>query len=608
VSSAADEPSPLRAAVGALRDAIDATELPLDLPETAEGQAERTALLRQLDDYVLPRLDSLDAPLLAVVGGSTGAGKSTLVNSVVGEEVSRSGVLRPTTTIPALIHHPDDSRWFTTSRVLPRLSRVTGRPGDHDQPGTVRLVESTALPAGLALLDAPDIDSVVKANRSLSGQLLQAADMWLFVTTAARYADAVPWDLLRSASERGTAVAIVLDRVAPENLDEIRPHLVEMLRGQGMGTSPVFTIPETDLTPQGLLPPDALGRLGQWLQALASDQRARNIIIAQTLSGALSSLSPRVDLIVEGACGPNKATRGLSLVPGFALVVEAAPPQHEATRALSLVVDSAYDTARDTVEAGMTDGSLLRGEVLARWQEFIGTGEFFRQVETTISRWRDKVSAAIRGNPMPAESVDEALQSGVADLIRSQADAAATSIARTWRGMPAGESVLARAPGLAASDATVAPRIERLVREWQGDILDLVRKEGKDRRTNARIAAVGINGIALFLMLVSFAHTAGLTGAEVGIAGGASLLAQRVLEAIFGDQAVREMAKKARLLLVERVDALYDDERTRYHAGLGPFLVGSGAARRLEAAAADVEVAERRDREIAQRDSEETGR
>jgi GTPase SAR1 family protein len=585
VSSAADEPSPLRAAVGALRDAIDATELPLDLPETAEGQAERTALLRQLDDYVLPRLDSLDAPLLAVVGGSTGAGKSTLVNSVVGEEVSRSGVLRPTTTIPALIHHPDDSRWFTTSRVLPRLSRVTGRPGDHDQPGTVRLVESTALPAGLALLDAPDIDSVVKANRSLSGQLLQAADMWLFVTTAARYADAVPWDLLRSASERGTAVAIVLDRVAPENLDEIRPHLVEMLRGQGMGTSPVFTIPETELSPQGLLPPDALGRLGQWLQALASDQRARNIIIAQTLSGALSSLSPRVELIVE-----------------------AARRQHEATRALSLVVDSAYDTARDTVEAGMTDGSLLRGEVLARWQEFIGTGEFFRQVETTISRWRDKVSAAIRGNPMPAESVDEALQSGVADLIRSQADAAATSIARTWRGMPAGESVLARAPGLAASDATVAPRIERLVREWQGDILDMVRKEGKDRRTNARIAAVGINGIALFLMLVSFAHTAGLTGAEVGIAGGASLLAQRVLEAIFGDQAVREMAKKARLLLVERVDALYDDERTRYHAGLGPFLVGSGAARRLEAAAADVEVAERRDREIAQRDSEETGR
>ena len=571
MSSDLDESAPLRGAVGALRDAIDATELPLDLPETADGQAEREALLRQLDDYVLPRLDSLDAPLLAVVGGSTGAGKSTLVNSIVGSQVSRSGVLRPTTTIPTLIHHPDDARWFTSSRVLPRLSRVTGRPGDEDQPGTVRLVESTALPAGLALLDAPDIDSVVKANRSLAGQLLQAADMWLFVTTAARYADAVPWDLLRSASDRGTAVAMVLDRVAPENMEEIRPHLVEMLRDQGMGTSPVFTVPETELTAEGLLPAAALGRLGQWLQALASDQRARNIIIAQTLHGALDSLTPRVGLVVD-----------------------AARIQHEATRALALVVDSSYDSARDSVEAGMTDGSLLRGEVLARWQEFIGTGEFFRQVESTISRWRDKVSAAIRGNPMPAESVDEALQSGVADLIRSQSDGAAAAIARTWRGMPGGESVLARAPGLSHSDDTVRPRIERLVREWQGDILDMVRKEGKDRRTNARIAAVGINGIALFLMLVSFAHTGGLIGAEVGIAGGASLLAQRVLEAIFGDQAVRDMAKKARLQLLQRVDSLFDDERARYHAGLGPFLVGSGAARRLEMAAADLETAGRR--------------
>ncbi|HHU09882.1 MAG TPA: ABC transporter [Intrasporangiaceae bacterium] len=575
MSSAVEESLALRGAVGALRDTLDATELPLDLPETAAGRAERAALLRQLDDYVLPRLDSLDAPLLAVVGGSTGAGKSTLVNSIIGGEVSRSGVLRPTTTIPVLIHHPDDARWFTTARVLPTLSRVTGRPGDEDQPGTVRLVQASALPSGLALLDAPDIDSVVSANRSLAGQLLQAADMWLFVTTAARYADEVPWELLRSASERGTAVAIVLDRIAPEDIDEVRPHLVEMLREQGLGTAPVFTVPESDLTDDGLLPPAALGRLGQWLEALASDQRARDIIIAQTLRGALESLAPRV-----------------------ATVVEAAHVQHEAGRALARVVDRAYDDARDAVEEGMTDGSLLRGEVLARWQEFIGTGEFFRQVETTISRWRDKITAAIKGNPMPAERVDEALQSGVADLIRAQADGAAAQIARTWRGMPGGDSVLAAAPSLAASDGTVPPRVERLVREWQGEILDLVRTEGKDRRTNARIAAYGINGIALFLMLVAFAQTGGLLGAEIGIAGGASLLAQRVLEAIFGDQAVREMAKKARRILLERVDALYDDERSRYHAGLGPVLVGSGVARRLEKAAHDVELAQRVEQEV----------
>lgn len=562
MDAAGDDGLVLRRVVYALREAIEGSELPLDLEETAQGRVERHALLRHLDDYVLPRLDSLDAPLLAVVGGSTGSGKSTLVNSIIGAEVSASGVLRPTTTIPVLIHHPEDASWFATLRILPHLSRVTGRPDDRDQPGTVRLVESAALEPGLALLDAPDIDSVVAANRSLAGQLLQAADMWLFVTTAARYADAVPWVLLREASDRGTAVAIVLDRVPPEDIPEVRGHLVEMLREQGMGTSPVFTIPETTLTSDGLLPVDALGRLAQWLEALASDQRARTIIVSHTLKGALSSLPARTETV--------------------AVAVRA---QHEAARELVAVVDRAYDSARDDVADGITDGSLLRGEVLARWQEYVGTGEFFRQMESKVSRLRDRLTATLKGAPMPADEVDQALQSGVADLIRARADSAVAEIARTWRGMPGGTSALTSAPALATSDGTLPPRVERLVRDWQGDLLEMIRAEGSDRRTNARVAAFGLNGIALFLMLVAFASTGGLVGAEIGIATGTSVLAQRVLEAIFGDQAVREMSKKARMQLMERVEALLDEERARYRDGLGPMLVGSETAESLQLAA-----------------------
>ena len=61
------------------------------------------------------------------------------------------------------------------------------------------------IPPGLAILDAPDIDSVVAENRQLAAQLLAAADLWLFVTSAARYADAVPWDFLsgRRRAQRG---------------------------------------------------------------------------------------------------------------------------------------------------------------------------------------------------------------------------------------------------------------------------------------------------------------------------------------------------------------------------------------------------------------------
>ena len=107
----------------------------------------------------------------------------------------------------------------------------------------MRLVASTALPPGLALLDAPDIDSVVESNRELARQLLAAADLWLFVTTAARYADAVPWDLLYDAAQRGTSLAMVLDRVPPQAIEEIRADLASMLRDHDLGNAPMFVDP-----------------------------------------------------------------------------------------------------------------------------------------------------------------------------------------------------------------------------------------------------------------------------------------------------------------------------------------------------------------------------
>ncbi|MFX8801525.1 hypothetical protein ABTM62_19545, partial [Acinetobacter baumannii] len=63
---------------------------------------------------------------------------------------------------------------------------------------------------GIALLDAPDIDSISEANRKLAGQLLAAADLWLFTTTANRYADAAAWDLLIEAGRRQITVAVIL--------------------------------------------------------------------------------------------------------------------------------------------------------------------------------------------------------------------------------------------------------------------------------------------------------------------------------------------------------------------------------------------------------------
>jgi predicted GTPase len=196
-----------------LRDSLVELSLSIELPGAHEASAQAASAVQQLDDYVLPRLRDVDAPVLAVVGGSTGAGKSTLVNSLVGFEVSRPGVLRPTTRGPVLVHHPEARRWFGDDRILPGLARVEG--GTSESTEHLSLVGVDTVPVSLALLDAPDIDSVVDANRAVAAQLLDAADLWVFVTTAARYGDAVPWDFLRRAVARGVGIGVVLNRVPP---------------------------------------------------------------------------------------------------------------------------------------------------------------------------------------------------------------------------------------------------------------------------------------------------------------------------------------------------------------------------------------------------------
>ena len=92
----------------------------------------------------------------------------------------------------------------------------------------------------------------------------------------------------------------------------------------------------------------------------------------------------------------------------------------------------------------------------------------------------------------------------------------------------------------------------------------MVRAEGADRRSSARVLAYGVNGAALALMVVVFSATGGITGAEVGIAGGAAVLAQKLLEAVFSDDAVRRMAATARERLEVRVEEFFDEAATGF--------------------------------------------
>jgi energy-coupling factor transporter ATP-binding protein EcfA2 len=544
-----------------LGEELERLEMALEVPDAPEGRRLRGELTGQIGDYLLPRLRQMDAPLLLVVGGSTGAGKSTLVNSLVGVEVSPAGVLRPTTRAPVLVCHPADVRWFEDERVLPGLGRTIGGPADR---GGIEVAPSESLTPGLALLDSPDVDSVVEANRDLARQLLAAADAWLFVTTAARYADAVPWELLHAARDRGTSLCLVLNRV-PADAHEVAGHLHEMLADRGVQDTELLVVEETTLA-QGLLPAGPLAPVREWLDGLAADAEEREGLVRRTLVGALDSIPRRVQAIER-------------------VVLE---QEHEADE-LRGDVSAAYDAALTQVDEAMKGGSLLRGEVLARWQDVVGTGEMMRAMEARIGWLRDRVKSFVTGAPTADAELKAAVESSIDGLVHAAADRAAERAHEGWRHRPAGRALLRPGDGLDAVSPDLIERTREQVRDWQGFVFELVRSEASEKRTTARLASLGVNGAGLTVMLAVFIQTGGLTGAEVAIAGGTSALSQKVLEAIFGDQAVRALAAKAREELLDQVERLLDTEAARYERLLDSVAPALGAAAGLGRAAGELE-------------------
>jgi hypothetical protein len=552
----------------ALRTQVDALRLPLAARDAQQAARVAERASGQIADYILPRLRSLDAPLLTVVGGSTGSGKSTVVNSLVGRVVSRPGVLRPTTRHPVLVHNPADEPWFVDDRVLPRLPRITGadpatQPAGADDVFGLRLVADPQQPGGLALLDAPDIDSVSGANRELAAMLMAAADLWLFLTTAARYADAVPWAALRAAVARDAAIALVLNRVPPSAVAEVTAHLRGLLAEEGLAGAPLFVLAEEPLH-DGLIPAASMEPIRRWLGDLAGDATARAAVARRTLDGAIDNLA-------------------VELLP----VADAADRQVLAAARLRELAAAPFDAAVARVDELTADGSLLRGEVLARWQEFVGASEMFRSLETGMARFRDRVSRAVRGAPVEPQQVVEAVESGLARVLTEELAAAFERADAAWRDDPIGRELLG-GEDMSRPPADGRARAEELVRLWQGDVLDMVRSEGAGKRSSARALAYGVNGAALALMVLVFSTTGGLTGAEVGIAGGSAVLAQKLLEAVFSEDAVRRMSVTARAQLSERVRRYLDGYRATFTARVDSLGVDPEAGPALRRAVAQV--------------------
>jgi hypothetical protein len=193
--------------------------------------------------------------------------------------------------------------------------------------------------------------------------------------------------------------------------------------------------------------------------------------------------------------------------------------------------------------------------------------------------------SAVTGRPAPAEDFQGALENSVEQLLHAEAGRAAERTVTTWRSLPGGAALL---DGFVRELEQVSPDFPEAasaqVRDWQGAVLDLVRSEGSDKRSKARLLSWGVNGAGAAVMVGVFAQTGGLTGGEIAVAGGTTAVGQRVLEAVFGDAAVRSLADRARVDLQARVDVLLRYEQGRFEELLDAAAPPASAADDLRGA------------------------
>ncbi len=150
-----------------------------------------------------------------------------------------------------------------------------------------------------------------------------------------------------------------------------------MLEANGLGENDRFVINETVIT-DGRLPAEVSAPVRDWLKDTAARADRRVAVLTQTMSGALDTFRSRV--------------------PALAAEVEA---QLVIRSDLRSAVEGAYAAGLAEADEALADGSLLRGEILARWQDFAGTGDLLRSLQVPRGRRARQRRAAADARPGP---------------------------------------------------------------------------------------------------------------------------------------------------------------------------------------------------------------
>lgn len=557
------------AAVGQLRDLVGRLEALADRrlasrPASASANARATQLTDHLRGHVRVRANSLDAPLIVLVLGPTGAGKSTLFNTLAGRAASATGVLRPTTRLAVVLMHPGDRAAL--------LDGALARVGAD----RLQLVEDDAIAPGVALVDAPDIDSIEHTNRELADHLVESADLCLFVTTAIRYADRVPWTVLGRARERGLPLIGLVNRMPTDEADRrailtdierlfVDAGLIDTMASGRDARIELVGVNEGDIElATESLRHAAIAPIAERIEQLRRDREARVELAARALAGSLAGLGQLLDTIADDC-------------------------EHEAidVDALLRTANHQYERELISLRDELGRGTFLREEALRHWQRFVGADQITRFFSQGIGRVRGALAAILRPAHAPVAEIRAATTEDLIAVARLHAAEAARRTSTGWVEDHAVATAIADDPGLWSTSIDFDDRLRARLDTWMDGIAADIEATGRPKHLLAKGASIGVNVIGTGVVLGTFFHTGGLTGAEVGVAAGTAFLNQKLLSALFGEAAMAELIAHARNRLDEALAATFAEELARFER----LVLGSGQltglAADLRQAAAD---------------------
>ena len=389
-------PPDLAAAVATVRDRAAALRLGLEVPGAEEARRSRQELVRPARGLpAAPAAAGWTRRCSRWSAGRPARASRRWSTRWSGRRSAAAGVLRPTTRSPVLVCAPGGR-----AAGSPTAGSCPGWPGRpaRDRRDAARCSWSPRprVPAGLA--------AARRARHRLGGGRQPGAGR-----AAARRRRPVALRHHRRPvrrrgavgpaahrrSERGTALAVVLDRVPPEAMREVSGHLGRMLADGGLAGPPLFAVPEVPLGATGCCPRRRGAAAG--LADRAGRRRRR--------PGRGRAADPG-----RGAAQHGRAGRRRS--PGRR-TTQAARPRRRCARTSTRSYAGGATPTSTTASAA---GRVLRGEVLARWQEFVGTGELLRGLEARVGRVRDRVASCVTGRPLRRPEVARGgrVQRGVA--------------------------------------------------------------------------------------------------------------------------------------------------------------------------------------------------